>query len=97
MLPGCGVELGVFFHPHPLYNPCIPHIFSTATPLCALKLNLQWSGFARSTGAKDFGLFHFVLGMALGNATCGTANTHGGGNGPLVQLISAFDPEIHSS
>ena len=45
----------------------------------------------------NIGLFHFVLGMALGNATCGTANTHGGGNGPLVQLISAFDPEIHSS
>lgn len=42
---------------HPLYNPCIPHIFSSATPSCALKLNIQWSGFARSTGAKDFGLF----------------------------------------
>lgn len=81
----------------PLCNPCAPHIFSTATPLYALKLNLQWSVFTRSTGAKDFGLFHFVLGTALGNATCGTANTNGGGDGPLVQLISAFDSESHSS
>jgi hypothetical protein len=51
MLLGCGVKSGVFLHATPLYNPCILHIFSTATPSCASKLNLQWSGFTRSAGA----------------------------------------------
>lgn len=75
---------------HPPYRIHVsPHISSTASPLYSLKMNLQWSGFARSAGEHALGLFQFVLGTGLGNATCGTANTHGGGDRPLAPLISA--------